>query len=273
MGFRNWLKSLLEQDVEPEEDEEDTFPIEVELEERSNEYDTTFDDEFQREVELVQFSQSGPTVVEFDETYSDGLYASREYSIDTDKSSSRLYRLYGLEEEKVTTINGNAVEHRSPLGSYTVTKEVPVRVRETYTVVTNLDELKEKGAVTGGTPNTRKVCNSSGVSYMTLADHHGHPNSFSKLKNEDVEGDVYWSREYEIVEVYGPTETTTESSLQEIVDRKLSGGTQGLSAIDATGSHVIPDSNIGGGDDVKEIPSGEDEIVVEDGDTSGTFDV
>lgn len=229
--IKNWLSDTELYELETE--------IRTVTESGVETYETT------HSVDLVNLSHTGPMVIEFD-SWNGGAPTVRDIL-------EHNYRGWRTSSSEVATINGHNVEYRSNLGEYQVTLKREWTRERDYEVITNLDDLPDEVLDEDGLPKPGRFKDEG-------LDHDIDEFEETEIVGEPVVAATSWAGNYEYE---GETEIEKESSLGEVAQEAITGGTEHMTAITADGEHMLPNSDVGqDANDVKAIPAGDEPIDV-----------
>jgi len=244
------LRSLFSTDpTEPieEDDEPDHRPI-VGLESSESDYSHVAEYEIERTVELIHFAQGGTLVVEYD--YVEHRDQKLIFKSFTDIASAGSGYTPGACTDKefdnvVSTVNDMAVAHREEIGTIEVSAARPVNMLECYQRVVNMDELPDEVLTNSGLPDYHRVAkNEDDADFDRPWGGHGF---------ERHEGQVVWNRSYTFESFSAPTRVEKDKTMGEVLQNAVQGGASNMRAVSADGSVLMPDQEIGGGDDVTQV--------------------
>lgn len=240
--LRSWFSSDQNEDDEP-----DHRPI-VGLESSEADYSHVAEYTFDRTVELIHFAQGGTLVVEYDtidhrdqklvfKSFTDIVSAGSAYDAEATTTKEP--------GNTVSTVNDMAVAHREEIGTIEVTAARPVNLLECYQKVVNMDELPDEVVTDNGLPHRRKVAKDDGdTDFDKPWGGHGF---------EKYEGQVVWNRYYTFESFSAPVRVEQDKTMGEVLQNAVQGGSSNMRAVSADGNVLMPDEEIGGGDDVTQV--------------------
>jgi hypothetical protein len=256
MSYENsltgWLRAVFGgyKDTEVVEDEDDDEPDHrpiVGLETVRDSVSHVAEYEIERTVELIHFAQGGTLVVEYDNMHEDGqslIFKSVTEVVDDGKSYQKSGTTMLGFGNTVSTVNDMAVAHREEIGTINVTVERPVTLSERYERVVNMDELPDE-VILDGVPERHLVARDENDSDF---DRGWGGAGFQKYDEQ-----VVWNLDYCHDSFDGPTSIEADRSMGEVLQDAVQGGSSAMRAVSADGSVLMPDHEVGGGDDVTQV--------------------
>lgn len=244
--IRGRIRSLLGRTDDGDSSVETPDPPVVRTEDVSETIEHRATYEIERSVELIHFAHGGSLVVEYDNTYSDGeqQYFESVTEIQSAGSGWSIDKTTQLHfGNTVSKVNTMAIAHREPIGTIDVTVSRDCEITKDYDRVVNMHELPVR-AVSGGKPIQDLVIDEDGSRYER---------GWGGSGFEKYQGMVVWNLNYEHNTFTGDTEIDVERSMGDVLQDAVQGGMSNMRAVSANGGVLLPDSEIGNGDDVTQV--------------------